>query len=58
MTDLFKRQRLIQGQHKAVYLREAMLDMIQNGAAKDSAGKVKYTYAHPLFWAPFVVVGD
>jgi CHAT domain-containing protein len=58
MTDLFRRQQATQGQHKAVYLRESMLDMIQNTSAKDSAGKVRYTYAHPLFWAPFVVVGD
>jgi len=21
-------------------------------------GNMKYAYAHPLFWAPFVVVGD
>jgi CHAT domain-containing protein len=58
MTDLFKRQQMAQGQHKAIYLREAMLDMMREAGSKDASGKLKYTYAHPLFWAPFVVVGD
>ena len=58
MTDLFKRQQHAQGRHKALYLQEAMLEMIQTTTAQDSSGKTKYTYAHPLFWAPFVVVGD
>ena len=58
MTDLFKRQQASQGRQKALYLQEAMLEMIQNVNAKEASGKVKYTYAHPLFWAPFVVVGD
>jgi len=30
-----------------------------NRADRDPAsGKPLYRYAHPLFWAPFVVVGD
>jgi len=24
----------------------------------EEGGVMKYSYAHPLFWAPFVVVGD
>ena len=36
---------------------EAMIDEIDNGGMKD-AGVIKYSYAHPLFWAPFVLVGD
>lgn len=58
MTDLFQRQQRLPGQHKAVYLRDAMQQMIQSTAAKDAQGQTKYAYAHPLFWAPFVVVGD
>ena len=58
MTDLFQRQQARAGQHKAVYLREAMLQMVQSTAARDPQGRMKYSYAHPLFWAPFVVVGD
>jgi CHAT domain-containing protein len=55
MTDLFKRQ---QGKtSKAESLREAMLYQIEQGGMME--GKtMKYSYAHPLFWAPFVLVGD
>jgi CHAT domain-containing protein len=58
MTDLFQRQQTQQGAQKAVYLRDAMVQMMQNTAARDPQGRIKYSYAHPLFWAPFVVVGD
>jgi CHAT domain-containing protein len=58
MTSLFSEQRTQQGMHKASYLRTAMEKMIQNQSVDDDKGKVKYAYAHPLFWAPFVVVGD
>ena len=58
MTDMFKRQQLKQGQNKAEYLQASMLNMIDGVGSVDGKGKVKYSYAHPLFWAPFVVVGD
>ena len=58
MTDMFKRQQVQQGQNKAQYLQASMVNMIDNLGSQDSKGKNKYAYAHPLFWAPFVVVGD
>lgn len=58
MTDLFQRQQAKQGAQKSVYLQDAMLNMMQQTAARDPQGRIKYSYAHPLFWAPFVVVGD
>jgi CHAT domain-containing protein len=58
MTDMFKRQQQNKGQHKAQYLQASMVNMIDGLAAKDTQGNTKYAYAHPLFWAPFVVVGD
>ena len=58
MTDLFKRQQSKPGQNKAEYLQASMVNMINQDASADASGKTKYTYAHPLFWAPFVVVGD
>ena len=58
MTDLFQRQESAKGKQKSVYLREAMMHMMQSTTAKDPQGRTKYAYAHPLFWAPFVVVGD
>jgi CHAT domain-containing protein len=58
MTDMFKRQQQKQGQNKAEYLQASMVNMIDSMSSKDAKGKSKYSYAHPLFWAPFVVVGD
>jgi CHAT domain-containing protein len=57
MTDLFKNQQKAQGTSKAELLRQAMLTQIDQGGMKEGA-TMKYSYAHPLFWAPFVVVGD
>lgn len=60
MTDMFKRQQQKQGQNKAEYLQASMVNMIDHlgSSSKDAKGKSRYSYAHPLFWAPFVVVGD
>ena len=57
MTDLFKRQQQTQSSGKSALLRQAMLQQIDQGGMMDGAA-MKYSYAHPLFWAPFVVVGD
>lgn len=57
MTDLFKNQQKAQGMSKAELLRQAMLSQIDQGGMKEGVN-MKYAYAHPLFWAPFVVVGD
>lgn len=43
---------------KPEYLRLSMLHMIEHLGAKDEKGKDMYAYAHPLFWAPYVLVGD
>ncbi len=58
MTDMFKRQQLKPGQNKAEYLQASMVNMMDAAGSVDAKGKLKYAYAHPLFWAPFVVVGD
>lgn len=59
MTDLFRRQSADRALGKAEALRQAMLGMV-DGAGKVDAktGKPVFSYAHPLFWAPFVLVGD
>lgn len=57
MTDLFKRQQQNQGLAKSEALRQAMLNQVDQGGMKEG-NTMKYSYAHPLFWAPFVVVGD
>lgn len=57
MTDLFKRQQQNQGLAKSEALRQAMLNQVDQGGMREG-NTMKYSYAHPLFWAPFVVVGD
>lgn len=59
MTDLFKRQVEIPSLNKAEALRQAMLALADGpGGLDPSTGKSLYSHAHPLFWAPFVIVGD
>ena len=57
MTDLFKRQQSDKTLAKSEALRQAMLGQIDQGGMGEGKA-MKYSYAHPLFWAPFVVVGD
>jgi CHAT domain-containing protein len=57
MTDLFKRQQGDKTLAKSEALRQAMLGQIDQGGMGEGKA-MKYSYAHPLFWAPFVVVGD
>jgi CHAT domain-containing protein len=57
-TDLFRRQAASQNLSRAAALREAMVDMIGKGERTDDGGKALFAYAHPLFWAPFALIGD
>jgi CHAT domain-containing protein len=44
---------------KAQALRQSMLSLIDGvGYVDASSGKVAFSYAHPIFWAPFSLVGD
>lgn len=56
MTDLFKRQNQDKAMSKPQALQQASLQLLSQGQpdAKDE----NYSYAHPLFWAPFMMVGD
>jgi len=58
-TDLFRRQAAGPALSRAEALRQAMVGMIDGPGHLDGAtGKTVYSYAHPLFWAPFTLVGD
>ena len=43
---------------KPEYLQMTMRNMLDNLGLEDPSGKTLFTYAHPLFWAPYVLVGD
>tara|TARA_Y100000294_G_scaffold50003_1_gene47126 strand:+ start:1183 stop:4392 length:3210 start_codon:yes stop_codon:yes gene_type:complete len=58
-TDLFRRQAEDPTLSRAEALRQAMVALIDSDGRIDPAsGKAQLSYAHPLFWAPFSLIGD
>lgn len=59
MIELFRRQAAAPQLAKAEALRRSMAAVVDApGRLDERSGKAVFSYAHPLFWAPFVVVGD
>jgi CHAT domain-containing protein len=56
-SDLFRRQAGT-GAAKDQALRQAMLALIDGPGFIDAKGEAVFSYAHPIFWAPFSLVGD
>jgi CHAT domain-containing protein len=58
-TELFRRQAKDANLTRAEALRQAMLALIDGPGYLDPATrKSVHAYAHPLFWAPYTLVGD
>ena len=58
-TGLFRRQRETPDLSRAEALRQSMLALIDGPGATDArTGRPLSSFAHPAFWAPFVLVGD
>lgn len=57
-TGLFDRQVSNPGLSRAEALNETLKDLVQNKNYKNDSGKNVYSYAHPVFWAPFTIVGN
>jgi CHAT domain-containing protein len=51
---------IAQGKGKGASLREAALSLLHGGSMSGAAGSASLPspYAHPFYWAPFVLVGD
>ena len=59
VTGIFQSQEENKALSRAQALRKSILNLIDKETLKDeTTGKIAASYAHPLFWAPFVVVGD
>ena len=59
ITDLFKRQAANDNLARAEALRQAMIGLMDGpGFVDQKTGQTVYSYAHPIFWAPFSLVGD
>jgi CHAT domain-containing protein len=57
-SDLFRRQSADSGLSRGEALRQSMAALIDGPGSVDAEGRTVYTYAHPLFWAPFTLIGD
>jgi CHAT domain-containing protein/tetratricopeptide (TPR) repeat protein len=58
-TGVFQRQAKEPGLTRPQALRATMLALIDGPGYLDPAsGKRVYSYAHPMFWAPYTLVGD
>jgi CHAT domain-containing protein len=57
-TDVFARQAKDASLARAEALRRAMEGLIDGPGFRDGAGRTVFSYAHPIFWAPFSLVGD
>ncbi|TYO66080.1 CHAT domain-containing protein [Bradyrhizobium hipponense] len=58
VTDLFKRQADDPMLSRSQALREAMMALVDGPGYLGSEGKTEFAYAHPLFWAPYTIIGD
>ncbi len=57
-SDLFRRQSASPGLSRSEALRQSMIALLDGPGAVDAEGRTSYTYAHPLFWAPFTLIGE
>jgi CHAT domain-containing protein len=57
MSDFYARWVQSPAQGKAEALRQAQLAFL-NGTALSSGAKTGLGYAHPYYWAPFVLIGN
>ena len=59
VTDLFKRQADNPALTRSEALRQAMMALVDGPGYLGSDGKsTEFAYAHPLFWAPYSIIGD
>ena len=58
-SKLFKYQKEDKTLSSAGALRQSILALIEGPGMRDpESGKIAASYAHPFFWAPFIIVGD
>lgn len=58
-TSIFENQQANQSLSRAKALQKTLVDMTDNQVLKDEIyGDAVASYAHPFFWAPFILMGD
>ena len=58
VTDLFARQTADPKLTRGEALRQASMALLDGPGFKDTDGKTLFSYGHPLFWAPYTIIGD
>jgi CHAT domain-containing protein len=58
VSDLFRRQAADATLTRSEALREAMMALVDGPGYVGADGKTEFAYAHPLFWAPYSIIGD
>jgi CHAT domain-containing protein len=58
VTDLFRRQSADPRLTRAEALRQAMMALVDGPGYVDASGQSSIAYAHPVFWAPYSLIGD
>jgi len=58
VADIFRNQQSDNTIARAGALRKSMIGLIDDTLVDKGSGKIIASYAHPIFWAPFIMVGD
>jgi CHAT domain-containing protein len=59
VSNIFRNQQSDETVTRARALRKSMIGLLDDGTLVDQeTNRVIASYAHPLFWAPFVIAGD
>ncbi len=58
VSDVFLRIQADPRLDRGEALRLASMRLVDEGGPKNSEGKLSYSYAHPLFWAPYTILGE
>jgi len=59
VRGIFESQEENKSLSRAQALQKSILNLIDKDTLKDeTTGKIVTSYAHPFFWAPFVIIGD
>ena len=58
ISDMFRRQSADPALSRAEALRQAMMALLDGDGFKDNSGRTLFSYSHPLFWAPYSIIGD
>jgi CHAT domain-containing protein len=57
-AGLFRKQAAEPGMTRSEALRLAMNALIDGPGYQDQNGSTVFSYAHPIFWAPYTIIGD